>query len=86
MNKTIALMTAAAGLFVVSAYAAPPHSSDAASLRASSGRYGQDASNPNVPGATGRTIVPGDPSTIAGDAQATRMMQTGVSGEGGGGD
>ena len=33
--------------------------------------------DPNTPGATGRTIVRGDNSTIAGDAQATRMQQTG---------
>jgi hypothetical protein len=36
-----------------------------------------DAANPNVPGATGRTIVPGDNSTIAGDAEATEMFRTG---------
>ncbi len=38
---------------------------------------GQAATNPNTPGATGRTIVIGDNSTIAGDAEATRMRQTG---------
>ena len=40
----------------------------------------QSASNPNVPGATGRTIVRGDCSTIAGDAKATRMQQEGAYG------
>jgi hypothetical protein len=35
------------------------------------------ASNPNVPGATGLTIVPGDRSTIAGDAAATLIQKTG---------
>jgi hypothetical protein len=33
--------------------------------------------NPNVPGATGRTIVRGDHSTIAGDAEATEMQRSG---------
>jgi hypothetical protein len=37
-----------------------------------------DAANPNVPGATGRTIVPGDNSTIAGDAMDTQMERTGA--------
>jgi hypothetical protein len=35
------------------------------------------AANPNFPGATGRVIVPGDNSTIAGDEAATHMEQTG---------
>ncbi|HEY0182441.1 MAG TPA: hypothetical protein VGC09_06485 [Rhodopila sp.] len=35
------------------------------------------AANPNVPGATGQAIVPGDHSTIAGDALATQMERTG---------
>jgi hypothetical protein len=38
------------------------------------------AQNPNVPGATGRTIVVGNHSTIAGDEGATRNQQTGTSG------
>ncbi len=38
------------------------------------------AANPNVPGATGRTIALGNNSTIAGDAEATRMQQTGAVG------
>jgi hypothetical protein len=40
-----------------------------------------DVANPNVPGATGRTIVRGDNSTIAGDALATEMQRTGAYGE-----
>ena len=36
------------------------------------------ANNPNVPGATGDTIVPGDGSTISGDAAATLMQRTGT--------
>jgi len=38
------------------------------------------AANPNVPGATGRSIVPGDNSTIAGDANATEEQRTGTLG------
>ena len=40
------------------------------------------ASNPDVPGATGRTIVPGDNSTINGDSWATQMERTGALGGG----
>ena len=36
-----------------------------------------NAYDDNTPGYTGRTIVPGNNSTIAGDAAATRMQQTG---------
>jgi hypothetical protein len=39
-----------------------------------------NAANPNVPGATGRTIIRGNNSTIAGDAAATRMQRTGTVG------
>jgi hypothetical protein len=35
------------------------------------------ADDDNTPGYTGRTIVLGSNSTIAGDAAATRMQQTG---------
>jgi hypothetical protein len=34
------------------------------------------AADPDVPGATGHTIVPGNNSTIAGDAEATQMERT----------
>jgi hypothetical protein len=33
------------------------------------------AISPNTPGSTGRTIVPGNNSTIAGDAVATEQQQ-----------
>jgi hypothetical protein len=33
------------------------------------------ANNPNVPGATGRTVVPGSSSTVSGDAEATELQQ-----------
>jgi hypothetical protein len=38
------------------------------------------ANNPNVPGATGYTILPGNNSTVAGDRLATQMEQTGAFG------
>ena len=38
----------------------------------------QNPANVDFPGATGRTIVPGNNSTIAGDALATWQMQTGT--------
>jgi hypothetical protein len=55
---------------------------DSASNRPSSA-----AQNPNTPGATGRTIVPGDRSTIAADRPATAETKTGVvsTGSAGGG-
>jgi len=33
--------------------------------------------DPNVPGATGYTIIPGNSSTISGDLAATMMQRTG---------
>jgi hypothetical protein len=41
------------------------------------------AADPNIPGATGRTIVPGDHSTITGDRTSTLNEQTGFIGGGG---
>jgi hypothetical protein len=42
--------------------------------------------NSNVPGATGRTVVPGSNSTVAGDARGTELNKTGaMSGQSGGG-
>lgn len=35
----------------------------------------QASFDPNAPGATGRTVVPGSTSTIAGDALATEQQQ-----------
>lgn len=34
-----------------------------------------DASNPNTPGATGRTVILGNNSTISGDAEATHWQK-----------
>ncbi len=40
------------------------------------------ADNPNTPGATGRVIIPGSTSTIAGDAEANYIQQKwGVGGQ-----
>jgi hypothetical protein len=39
--------------------------------------FSSNAADPNFPGATGRVIVRGDNSTIAGDEAATQMEQTG---------
>jgi hypothetical protein len=67
---------------------APSQSSSAPSSAASRLTYssesifaGGPASNPNVPGATGRSIVLGNHSTIAGDSAATQMERTGAYGE-----
>lgn len=42
------------------------------------------AKNPTVPGATGRTVVPGSNSTVAGDRAGTIETKTGQTGMGGG--
>jgi hypothetical protein len=44
----------------------------------STGSSVQAADNPLIPGATGRTIVPGNNSTIAGDQSATWQQRTGT--------
>jgi hypothetical protein len=86
MTKTIALLTALSVAVGTAACAGPPSTVSFAPSSPSpmSGNVGtkiraggSDATNPNVPGATGRTIVQGDTSTIAGDARATRIQQTG---------
>lgn len=41
------------------------------------------ATNPQKPGATGHTVVPGDHSTIAGDQNATDRRKSGGGGGGG---
>ncbi len=50
------------------------------------GRNVPTAANPTAPGATGRTVVPGDKSTVGTDRQGTTQTKTGSgSGSGGGG-
>jgi hypothetical protein len=58
--------------------AAPANTTLSSTIGTARGAGVNDAyENPNVPGATGRTIVLGDHSTIAGDATATQMQRTG---------
>jgi hypothetical protein len=80
MNRMIATLVAASAVCGTAAYAGTLSPAAAAShtwsVQSSAGS-GAAAANPNVPGATGRTIVLGDSSTIAGDASATRAQQTG---------
>jgi hypothetical protein len=58
--------------------AAPANTALSSTIATAQGVGVNDAyANPNVPGATGRTIVRGDHSTIAGDALATEMQRTG---------
>ncbi len=54
--------------------AAPPTGQPA--LSKSHSAHHANAANPHLPGATGTAIVKGDPSTLAGDAAATRIQQT----------
>jgi hypothetical protein len=88
MNRMIATVAILSAVLGAAAYAGPPARSGAASsstpqtlafngTAAPAIMAGPIASNPNVPGATGRTIVLGDSSMIAGDRLATRMQQTG---------
>jgi hypothetical protein len=59
-----------------------PIASSSVTLSGESTKGGaSDVTDPNIPGATGRTIVLGDRSTIAGDALATQMQRTGAYGE-----
>jgi hypothetical protein len=58
-----------------SAKSPTPHAT--ATYSSTSSLFG-DAANPDFPGATGRTIVPGSNSTISGDAMATQMERTGA--------
>jgi hypothetical protein len=72
MNKAM-MLAAVMGLVLGSAAVAgtPQPPSEQTDQQAS-------AADPNVPGATGRTIVLGNHSTIAGNAEATRFQQTGA--------
>jgi hypothetical protein len=78
MNRMIATLVAASAVCGTAAYAGTlsPAASYTWSVQSSAGSSAA-AADPNVPGATGRTIVLGDSSTIAGDASATRAQQTG---------
>ncbi len=58
----------------------PAHHSTAAkpSHHTATAKKSRSAADPNVPGATGETIVKGDNSTIAGDRKATREQKAGT--------
>jgi hypothetical protein len=84
MNKMVTTLTALGiGLGLVGCSDMPAAQSRAAVPPSSNMMAGpgagaiNPANNPNVPGATGNTIVPGDSSTISGDAAATLMQRTG---------
>lgn len=74
MTRMIATLTVLSFVLGTAAYA---DSSVPASTSAMPGKRGHiAASNPNLPGATGRTVIRGNTSTISGDAKATRQQQT----------
>ncbi len=82
---TLALGAAAhagtpAGVTPTSATSAKSSSPPATSLTYSStsSLFDGGVENPTTPGATGRVIVPGSNSTIAGDSMATQMERTGA--------
>jgi hypothetical protein len=76
--SAFAFALALAGWSNVSYGASPANTTMSSTTGTARGAGVNDAyENPNVPGATGRTIVPGDHSTIAGDALATELQRTG---------
>jgi alpha/beta hydrolase fold len=77
----VSLNTAACTETSTQASTAPIASSSVTLSSVSTEGCASDVTNPNIPGATGRTIVPGDNSTIAGDALATQMRRTGAYGK-----
>ena len=94
MMKATLLLSALAIATGSAAFAAPPevaHNQPQNPLLAYSGSASlmgsvaavpvlPDAKNPNFPGATGRTVVLGDSSTIAGDRAATVIQREGAYG------
>ncbi len=84
MRKTIAILTILGGITATAAFAASPTPTTSMQAPASLQHKTPDPTDPTVPGATGRTIVIGDPSTIAGDEAATHIQQMGDYSGGGG--
>ena len=88
MNRMTKVLTVICVALNTAACTETPTPASTASIASSSVRLGSestnggasDVTNPNIPGATGRTIVLGDNSTIAGDALATEMQRTGAYG------
>lgn len=67
-----------------SAAASPMHTADVDAAGSHGTRMpSMGATDPTKPGATGQTVVPGDNSSVAGTASATRNTQTGGAGGGG---
>jgi hypothetical protein len=56
--------------------------------RSSSTQSSENAKNPNEPGATGKTVVPGNRSTVAGSTAGSEEAKTGQTntGSSGGGN
>jgi hypothetical protein len=90
MNRMITTLTVLSFSLGTAAFAATPNHNKSARANSSSvtlssqnsiSLAGDYAADPAVPGATGRAIVPGDHSTIAGDRLATQMERTGAYGE-----
>lgn len=84
MNKLAATFTAFGLALGLGACTDMSNSSSAASASPSANMVAgpgagvtSAAANPNVPGATGRSIVPGDNATLSGDSAATIMQRTG---------
>jgi hypothetical protein len=84
MNRVTTTLTAfglalaLAGCTGMSGPSAAASTSSSANIVAGPGAgVSNPVKNPDVPGATGNSIVPGDNSTIAGDAAATIMQRTG---------
>jgi hypothetical protein len=92
MTRMIAALTAVSFVLGTAAYADTPSSAPSAPSSKILAYNGQgtvtntvpvfSAANPGVPGATDRSIARGNKSTIARDAAATRMQQTGAFGGG----
>ncbi|WP_158931012.1 hypothetical protein [Acidisphaera sp. S103] len=83
MTKIIAALTVLTFVLGPAAYADASMADSPVSVSTSvmpNTRGNIAASNPNVPGATGSTIVRGNTSTISEDAKATRQQQTGAYG------
>ncbi len=91
MKRMIGLSAALSLVLGTAAYAASPKSAPPTSAPPKALAFNSQgtitgtvpifsAANLNVPGATGRTIIRGNNSTIARDAEATEMQQTGAVG------
>jgi hypothetical protein len=82
MSRTIMLATALSAFVGVGAISIAQANAQANAQPQSFPWTPQSTANRHTPGYTGSTIVPGDNSTISGDAKATRMQQTGAYGRG----